>query len=793
MKNFLFGVFILLASISLAEPLGVEERQQLADGLYSRGMYSLAADEYRSILEGPSGNAPLDAIHFRLAESYRHMGRLEEAQLWFERLFADFPKSDYRYKAGFKAADILRETGNHDKAVQQIKRLLEVKPPDDIAAAALFFMGESFLAQGNTVEAKQAFERVTQEHATSDFCSYSLLKLAGIYGQLTDEEQAKLGAAEKNQRFVKALTLYKSVSDKPSSDRVGAEALFQTAELYFNQKDFTASAAAYRQLLVKYPKDYRSSDARRRAAWAAHNAGLYADSLKYATETLAAAEVSERDEWLYLKANSERQLIKTADAIATYAQLLKDYANSKFAAPAMYETAVTYYQMGDFAGAIAAASRVNLTGDIKKDVYWLLAESHSALKQFDEATQFYRLIVRDFPKSNVACDAMYRLAHHLRISGKHKEAALYYAKVVDGFPNSELAPSSLFASASCLSALNMHAEAARDWDRLIKQYANHALIEESLYQKAMTDIRLGRDDESLRMLDELLRRFPKSKFLADAHYWRGMLLKESGKFEDAVIEFGLVLKSMPGKTIEQDAKFQLAVVLQKTGKLDEAARLFQETLASPLRTKCSPALLEWLSEYMFQKKQIDEAIEAARVLIDVGRDAQWKQIGWCLVGRGLNAKGDSVGAEKAFKCALETKSRTTFASEAALRLGDIALNAGRYEESGGYYKQAAALASDENLLVVRAHAYAGIGKAAIAAGDSENAARYFMSVAILFDEENLVSECLYNAAAIFRGMGKHADAERIVDELRQRYPKSRWAAKSVELTKNRVKDNESAD
>lgn len=786
MKNLCAIILAVVATSVLADSLSFDERLQLANGLYARDMLTLAADEYRSLVESFPDNPKVGMVRFRMGESYRRLGKRSEAGKEFEYVFTKCPKSEFRFKAGFRSADLSRLAGEHKKAIIQYRKLVDSKPPKDIAASTLYFLGDSLLALGQASEATKAFERVTKEHGESDFSSFALLKLGQIRGQLTAEEEKQLSASEKKKRLVEALALYRRVVVDPSSERVGAEALFQTAELQFGRGAFAESATAYRKLLATYPKDQRSANATLRAAWAMHNAGLYAEALKYAQQAVSSASSASTElqaEWLYLKANCERQLMKTADAITTYSRLLEDHPRSAYAASARYEKAVTFYKMGKFGDAIAAARQISLTGDIKQDVYWLLAESHAATGQDNEAVQYYRLIAREFPKSDVAGEAMYRLAHHLRIKGQHKEAATYYAKVVDGYATTELAPQSLFASAVCLTALKMHAEAARDWNRLIKNYPRHDLVEESLYQKAMGDIRLQRDDESLASLHQLIKAYPKSKFLADAHYWRGILYKEDGKFQAAEAEFRTAIGKAPRKEVEQDASFQLAVVLQRTGKSDEAATLFQAVLASPQRTKCSPALLEWLSEYMLAKELVDEAIVAAKALVESAEDAAWQQIGWCLVGRGLNEKGDVAGAEKAFRASLATKARTPFAAEAALRLGTIALATKKHEAAGDYFRQAASLASAESMLAVRARAYAGIGRSALAAGDLENAARYFMSVAILYDDAELVSECLYEAATVFKKQGKQDETDKALAELKKRYPESKWAVKSVNTQK----------
>jgi TolA-binding protein len=50
-----------------------------------------------------------------------------------------------------------------------------------------------------------------------------------------------------------------------------------------------------------------------------------------------------------------------------------------------------------------------------------------------------------------------------------------------------------------------------------------------------------------------------------------------------------------------------------------------------------------------------------------------------------------------------------------------------------------------------------------------------MSVAVLFDDPEVVPECLFEAAQAFRRLNRNAESEKAMDELRSRYPESRWA------------------
>jgi len=470
--------------------------------------------------------------------------------------------------------------------------------------------------------------------------------------------------------------------------------------------------------------------------------------------------------------------MKHDDALRTYAELLAKDPAGLFANAARYERGLTAYKAGKFADAAAMAQEIPLTDNLRKDAYWLLAESFAAMGKSDSAIQYYRLLAKEFPDSDVYRDACYRLAHHLQAKGEYAEASQYYLAVADRFPDHDLAPKALYGSAYALTKAARYEDAVRDWTRLARTYAGHELREEALYQKAMGEVRLGRKPDAAEALRSLLKDYPASGYAADAHYWQGVLLKEAGSLQDAAESLRLCLKAEPRKELAREAAFCLASVLQASGQAGEAAALFQSLVDSPLKDRFSPGLLEWMSTQHYDKGDYTNAVAAARLMVESASDAAWRQTGWCLAGRGLLASGDAAGAKAAFEASLAADAATPFAPEASLRLGEIALGAGDAAGATARFSRAAELAVDETLLGVRARAYAGLARSAKAGGDLDSAARYFMSVAVLFEDRDLVPECLYEAAQAYLQLANGGAAQKAVEELKARYPDSEWTKRA---------------
>ena len=757
-----------------AASMEVDERIQFADGLYARAMYALAAQEYTAAFAAAPTNAALDQATFRRGECYRHVGDRVAADRDYRRVIADFPRSEYRHRAGYRRAMLFYDAGQLDEAVTLFGEALAAKPPADVAAACLYFLGEARLRQERPPEAREAWERLLAECPGSEFESYARIKLGALY----------VGTLKQPAR---ALEEYAKAAAKPANDRVAAEALFQAGELHFEEQAYEAAAEAYGKLLGSYPGDERAQQARLKAGWAAHFAGRYADALRYiaptngaATNGAAAAEAAQPPgpEWLYLQANCERQLARNDAAIASYGRLIETFPQSDYVTAARYELALVLYRAGRFEEAIAAARLVPDSDRLARDVYWVLAESYAALDRQDDAIQYYRLIARKFPDIPLAADASYRLGHLLQAKGEFLDAARAFARAAEA-TGADVAPQALFASAFCYDKAGQHEEAARDWGALVDRYPKHRLVEEALYQKGISETRLERAADAGETFRRLAERYPKGRFTADARYWRGMLLREAGRKEDAEAELRLALKASPRRELHREIEFGLALALQDLGRGDEAADLLTPLVRTPVREKFTPAMSRWLAERQMDRGNYTNALETADLLTQqAGPDAgAWAQSGWVLKGRASLALERKDAAAEAFAKALALDVKGPDAAEAALYLGDLALAAGRYAEAQADYDRAAGMASTDRLLPVRARAYVGLGKTASATNNPAGAARYFMSVAVLFDDDQLVPESLWLASRAFHVAGQDESATQAVRELRERYPESPYASK----------------
>ncbi|HRU70036.1 MAG TPA: tetratricopeptide repeat protein [Kiritimatiellia bacterium] len=759
-------VGILLAglnAVAAADPVEVTDRMQLADGLFRRSLFDLAAREYATLAETPDVQA-LDDVLFRLGECYRRLKKLPEAEAAYKRLVESFPASRHAPRARLQRALILVESGGAslEEAAASFANLSESSVPAEVRAAALYHGGETLEKLKRPDEALARYEVLVKEFVDTDYGMYAGLRTAWLL--------TRRNTAEDRRR---ALGIYLDLIHKAKDAKVVEESSYFAAQVSLLDGRHAESADLFLALRTKFPDSPRVTEGALAAAWANYYTGRFKEASDWLDHVMGQAQHPDREEILYLKANCLRQLEQRTDAVTAYTRQLTEFPDGKMAPQARYERLSTLYNDGKYQEVLEAAAQIVVPPpDFADNIYWMSAEAAVAVQKAEIAVQNYRLLVDKCPTSPLAKDALYRLGWLLQKQEAWESAAAWFQQVSDRYPQDPLASKALYAAGVCRSRLGQSEAALRDWTALLAQYPESAEVAETLYQKAMEELRAKNPRAAGATLDERMRRFPDDARKAEVLYWRAAVARQTGDRVEAEKLFRACLAATPPKEFERESMLELGLLLQEDGRKDEAAGLFQTLLDAPITDKLGPDRLAWLAEFQLEQKRFDAAAKAAHALLALKPNKGWMQTAWTVLGRIHRAKEERDPAMHAFAEALATGASTAYGAEAALRLGELLTHAGRFDEAANHLNDAASRAAAPDLLGLRAHAYMGLARNAEAKGDVDAALRYYMSVGILFNDAVLVPEALHKAAVLLDKLGRGQEANAMREELQTRYPDS---------------------
>ena len=755
---------LLCAGLSAwADPVEMQDRLQLADGLFRRSMFDLAAREYAALADTP-GVQGLDNVLFRLGECHRRTKHPAEAEAAYKRLAETCPASANVHRANLQRALLLMEGAgaSPESAVACFEKLAAPGLPPEVRSAALYHWGETLERLNRPPDALARYEQVGKEFPETDYGMYSGLRIAWIL--------TKTGKPEDRRR---AMGIYLELAHKAKDPKVSEEAFYFAAQVALMDSRYEESANLFQTLRAKYPNSPRVAESALSAGWANFYAGRFKEASDVLSLIIGNAQHPLREEVLYVKANCLRQLEQRAEAVALYDQQLAAFPQGRLSKQAWYEKLTTLYRDGKYQEVLKVSSQGGQPPEAFADhVYWMNSEAAVAVQQPEVSVQNCRLLVDRCPKSPFVKDALYRLGWLLQKQEAWESASSWFLQAAGRFPEDPLAAKSLYASGVCLARLGQSEAALRDWTALLTKYPNSEMAAEALYQKAMEELRAKNPRAAGATLDERMRRFPDDPRKAEVLYWRGSISRQAKDIAEAERLFQACLAATPSKEFEREAMLELGMILQQVGRKAEAAALFQKLIDAPIAEKLGLDRLAWLTEFQIEQKQFAAAAQAANVMIALKPDKGWQQTAWTLLGRVHRAKGERDPAIHAFTEALATGASTVFGAESALRLGELLTEAGRFDEAFKNLNDAATRAASPDLLGLRANAYAGLARNAELKGDAEGALRYYMSVGILFDDSALVPEALSKAAALLDKLGRKEEAQAMRVELRTRYPAS---------------------
>lgn len=737
-----------------------DDQMQFADGLYARGLHDLAIREYMALMRDWPAYPKTDLVLYRVAESYRELGNVAAADLFYRRVLNEFPDGEFKHRAGLRRAELFVTAGQTEDGIRLLEECLAADPPSDLRAGIRYYLGLATAQAGQSDRAATELSTAIKDHGDSPYAALAALELASI------REKAAAPFDD-----VAALFRRAAAADSASSNVV-AEAWFRLGDYAYAARRYDVSAEAYGRLLRDQPDHARSVEAKLQAAWSMLHSGRYADALRVADT--AAPDAPDRDEWLYLMGNGRRQLLDVDGALMAYDELLERHPSSRLAEGAVYEAALIQFKHRRYEDVARRLSSIQPSDSLRPDINWLLAESYAGSGQTNLAVQHYRLVAEMSDADDRAPDAMIRLGRLLYDRGDRPEASNVLRGMAARHPKHEGVPAALLLSGFALAADNHFDEAVADWGRIEREFADSPLAEEALFQKGLGEIRLKREPQALDTLRGLLKRFPATRFEPEARFWLGVVLDSTGEPASAEEELRRADALDAPPEIRRKIRFRLAGVLHKLGKEDAAAELLQALIDSPIKEEMTPALLEWLAELRLGQSRFEDAATAARTLIDRSDEASWRQIGGWVLGRALSGMKDADGSLAAYEMGASGEGATPARLESVLELGRIHLDAGRLDASEARFAEAMELAADPSHDARKARAMLGLGRVAGTRGDWDAASRYHLGVAILYDLPGVSDEALHLAAHALDQLGQQDKRDQILAELLGRYPDSPW-------------------
>ena len=719
------GVVSLAWMLAVAPVRADEAADQyaVAAGLYARGQWALAAEEFEAFLSDYAGHPQVPAAIFFLGETYLQQGDFDEAAAQFRRYLEHDAGGQFARAARFRNGESHYLDEDYDRAEPALRRFLDDYPDDPLGAYVLPYLGEIALSRGRLDEARELFSlalRRFPEGRLQDQCRVGWGRVLKQQGELEEAERLFLAVAAKRASPLAAEAQFLlGTAQAARGEYAEAERTFAQFETDLADSPRRAAAQLGRALALLKMERFDEAETRLRPL---------------------ADEAEVGPEATYWLAVALSELVRHAEAAATLAALEVDPHHP-------------------LAAAIACRAG---------DALLRSGEPREALRQFEAALAIAPSEAAEgYPDGPPWAETALRgKIQALWRLGEREEAEATAGDFFSRFPESEFRRD----VERVLARLLVEGEEFSRAAPLIEPLLDEGLPEDA-YLLALAYRGAGRHTEALNLLaalqsadDEALRR--KALLLAaTTHIDREQFAEALAPLE------ALAAFELPAAT-RWRVRAQQAVCLARTGRLDGARRLAEVVLAQPGDEEVRLPLVEQLAEAVLAEGDPQWAAELFAELaaseVEAFRERGLAALGWSRLGA-----GDAEGGLQAFTQYLDEHAEAEAAAEVALARARLLERTDRPEAALQAYEQ---LAERFPTARERPQALRAAARLNEALHEHRRAESWFRRLAAEYPDLADRDVVLYEWAWVLRELDREEEAFEVWHRLRDEYPESPFAA-----------------
>ncbi len=399
-----------------------------------------------------------------------------------------------------------------------------------LAEYALLFQAESLLETGNAPAARAAAERAADATPESRLAPSALLRAATVLSSAGDDA----GAVTLLRRFLARH------ADHPGAAR--------------------ARLALGQALLA----DGRTADAARALndLWILLPASSEAESAAQQLRVLA-------DRGLTFPPPTPRERVERAERLLTAGlgdraqseaeALLADGLPSELRGPALRIVFEVSRRAGRYEAAQATTTRALSLLPPERRPPWLLDLARlQKPRSRDLALAALDKLVREYPKSPEAAEALLQKGRLLEEASRAKEAEATYRKLIGAYPDGADAAAGLWRLGWLDWFRGAYAEAAASWSRILASHGGHTYREATTYW-------LARADEMRREPEPASRRFARLQREAPRSYYGVLAAQRSGRQLLAAPATPVSLPVEPLEALRTDVHYARIEALRASG------------------------------------------------------------------------------------------------------------------------------------------------------------------------------------------------------------------------------------
>lgn len=576
---------------------------ELISGVYySQKEYRKLINYTRPYLTGTDQAKNLHEIALYTAEAHYELKEYQKAVPLYEQYMKALRKKPAA-PVLFRIAVSYMQTGQAAQAIENFKYVALEK--EEIGQAASYYLGDLYVKEGNKTFAVSAYQQAADLDLDEGIREKATFKLAQVHLDLGNYEQA-----------IPVLERY--ISDYPAASG-RSEAQDMMAEAYVNSSNYERALAYFEKVGLGSQRIRRAYQkaAFLKATQYFNNGRFYESvqafdlSLKYPADT--ELEVAA---WFW-KGEAFSTGKKYDEAIDAYRQALQKGRRSApaVAHKANYGMGYALFNLKRYAEAVPffRAYIENRQPDNNRDADVRLADCLFAGKSYDEALRLYQQAgANGFRERDYL---LFQRGVILGFQNKRDEAQKELEQVVRLYPSSPYADDALFQSAQLDFEAGNYEKAKNGFSNVISRHPSSGFVPYSLVRRASSYYNLKDYPRSAADYKKVLEDYPQHTLANSALLGLQEVLALTGRSAEVDEYIALYKKANPDDKALESVEYERARNLYFDQKYQQAIATLRDYRASYPQSVNSPEALYYIGESYYRMDQPAQALEAYYGLI----------------------------------------------------------------------------------------------------------------------------------------------------------------------------------
>ncbi len=592
-----------LVALDLDDRIGQEGRSLLGRLYVSEQKWDQARRTVRPLVERKNVPAELrTAAYFCLADVAEAQSNLVEALSLLDRGADQVSDPAARQELDLRRGRLLLNMGKIDEGANLVRGYVAAQSARAAAREVHLQLADFLLARGLHDKALREFQNYLETFSDP----------AGVFKAHFGKGWALLGlgrSAEAAASFDRAAAAAGSPAEK-------AFCRFKAADCQFAGEQFKLAAESYARVAAQCPGNDLAEQALLQVAECRARLGSLeeAERLFWDVADLdAGGPLGARA--LLRVAELRQQQGADAEARALYGLVLAE-APADARARARLGVAFLDYRLGRFAEALdgfQAVERDQTRSEVADLALYMSGWCLVRLARPEPAAETFRDLLRRFPRSDWAADALFWLAEQDFNRGRYELAESAWTSLAAEYPRAAAADKALFWAGRAALRRNEFRRAKDHFSLLIKQYPSSELRAEARFFQGQALAELGEFAGVILIMDEILKQFPEGELALAAWLRKGdsqftLGADDPRRYEEAIKSYQQVLDLPTSDPLTKlQAQYKTGRCLEKAGRPAEAFEHYMKAVYSYFKhPEVKPRGDVWLTRAAFSAAGLKE-------------------------------------------------------------------------------------------------------------------------------------------------------------------------------------------